>query len=239
MEDNNIVGFEALSRLHSSSLNNITPDEFIPIAENNQLIIPLGNHVLENACKFLSLLSKAGFKDTKVTINVSAIELFQKDYVDRILKRLKYYNLESSRLTIEITESVLFSDFDYINRKLRQLQAYGIRVALDDFGTGYSSFDRMDSLNINVLKIDRYFVDKITKRRKNEVIISDIISMAHKFGLSVVAEGVENNEQFKYLQQHNCDMMQGYYFSKALKSKDALILVRNWSKSQTINSTHK
>ncbi len=236
IEENRIVGFESLSRLNTQSLKNVAPFEFIPIAENNQLIIALGQHVLEHACQFLTQLSSAGYESMKVTINVSAIELFQKDYVKNVLKKLSEHNIDFTRLTIEITESILFSNFDFVNRKLRQLQGYGIRVALDDFGTGYSSFERLDGLNINVLKIDKYFVDKITKRRNDEAIISDIVSMAHKFGLIVVAEGVDNIEQLKYLQRHDCDMMQGFLFSKPLSNNDALILIRNWKKVQSSES---
>lgn len=237
IKENRIVGFESLSRLNTQTLQDVAPFEFIPIAENNQLIIALGQHILEHACQFLIQLSSAGHESMKVTVNVSAIELFQKDYVKNVLKKLKEHNIDSSLLTIEITESILFSDFDFVNRKLRQLQAYGIRAALDDFGTGYSSFDRLDGLNINILKIDKYFVDKISKRRNDEVIVSDIVSMAHKFGLTVVAEGVDNIEQLHYLQRHNCDMMQGFLFSKPLSINDALILIRNWEKVQLSKSS--
>ena len=230
LKDNKIVKFEGLSRLTSKSLGNVTPNEFIPIAENNQLIIPLGFHVLEQACQFLQELSLNGFNDVKVAINVSAIEIFQSKYVERVLSVLNKFNINPSRLAIEITESILFSDFDAINRKLRQLQAYGITVALDDFGTGFSSFDRLDGLNIDILKIDKYFVDKITKRRKNEVIVSDIISMAHKFGLRVIAEGVDDKAQQAYLKENKCDMIQGYHFSKPLSKSDAIILLKTWSK---------
>lgn len=235
IKENKIVGFESLSRLNTPTLKSVAPIEFIPIAEKNQLIIALGQHVLEHACQFLMQLSSAGYQAMKVTVNVSAIELFQKDYVKNVLRKLKEHNIDPSLLTIEITESILFSDFDFVNRKLRQLQAYGITASLDDFGTGYSSFDRLDGLNINILKIDKFFVDKITKRKNDEVIVSDIISMAHKFGLIVVAEGVDNHAQLQYLKTNVCDMMQGFLFSKPLDINDALILIRNWEKVQSSN----
>jgi diguanylate cyclase (GGDEF)-like protein len=229
VESNSIVSFEALARMKSEQLGMINPHEFIDIAERNQLITTLGKHILLCVCNFLTEI-KHEFKDIRVSINVSVIELFREDFVKGVLKTLKNQNVDPSLITLEITESILFTDFEVANRKLRELQAYGIKIALDDFGMGYSSFNRLDGLNIDVLKIDKYFIDKINGKASKEVIVSDIISMAHKFDLVVVAEGVDQNEQLQYLQTNDCDLIQGYLFSKPIQMNDAILLLRTWDK---------
>lgn len=121
-------------------------------------------------------------------------------------------------------------NFGIINKKLEELRKYGIKISLDDFGTGYSSFSRLRELNLDYIKIDKFFTDKITTGKNGELIIGDIISMSHKIGLAVVAEGVEVEEQRKYLKEHNCDIIQGYLFSKPLSEEDAIQLLNNANK---------
>ena len=238
VESNSIVSFEALARMKSDQLGMINPQEFIDIAERNQLIAKLGKHVLFCVCNFLTEI-KDEFKDIRVSINVSVIELFREDFVKGFLKTLQSQNIDPTLITLEITESILFTDFEIANRKLRELQAYGIKVALDDFGMGYSSFNRLDGLNIDILKIDKYFIDKINKKSSQEIIVSDIISMAHKFDLVVVAEGVDQKEQFQYLQTNDCDLIQGFLFSKPIHMRDALLLLRNWEKIKKHQSSNQ
>lgn len=236
IESNRIVSFEALARMKSELLGMISPKEFIDIAERNQLITTLGKHILLCVCNFLNEIHHE-FKDIRVSINVSVIELFREDFVKGILETLQNQKINPSLITLEITESILFTDFEAANRKLRELQAYGIKVALDDFGMGYSSFNRLDGLNINILKIDKYFIDKINRKSSSEVIVSDIISMAHKFDLEVVAEGVDQKEQFHYLQTNDCDQIQGYLFSKPIRKSDAILLLRTWEKIKSHRSS--
>jgi EAL domain-containing protein (putative c-di-GMP-specific phosphodiesterase class I) len=133
-----------------------------------------------------------------------------------------------ANLNIEFTESIFSDNYQEINNKIDQIHALGLQVSIDDFGTGYSSLAREEELNVNCLKIDRHFVKKITKMKPEKNLISDIISMAHKLGHQVVAEGVENRKQLDYLLKHNCDLYQGYYFSQPLSEDDALaILLKN------------
>lgn len=228
LKNQDVVAFEALIRLVDDDKLHIYPDEFISLAEENHLIIPLGKHVVKFACIFINLMKDHGYHNIRVSINVSAIEMLQADYVSSLLKTLASYEVEPSLITLEITESILLSEFNLINEKLQQLQAYGIRIALDDFGIGYSSFERLHNLNINVLKIDKQFVDRIKHHHFETVVVADIISMAHKFKLAVVGEGVDDETQKKYLEDHGCDMIQGYLFSKPLTISDAFILLRNW-----------
>jgi len=134
--------------------------------------------------------------------------------------------IRSENLELEITESVLLDNFTAVNKSLRDFQENGIRIALDDFGTGYSSFLRLNELNVNYLKLDRYFVGMVATSDRNDYITSDIISMAHKFDLEVIAEGVETVLQRDFLIENGCDIMQGYLFSKPLCEEDALLLVQ-------------
>ena len=228
LNTHDVVALEALVRLKDKTGRVIYPNDFINLAEENQLIIPLGKHVLKYSCMMLNQLKDKGFDDIRIGLNVSAIEMLQEDYVNSLLATMHAYDVDPEYFTLEITESILLSDFTLVNQKFQQLQAYGVRIALDDFGIGYSSFERLHNLNIDILKIDKQFVDRIKNKRSETVVVADIISMAHKFGLIVVGEGVDDQQQKDYLEQHGCDMMQGYLFSKPLKAADIFILLEHW-----------
>jgi diguanylate cyclase (GGDEF)-like protein len=221
-----VVGFEALARMRSEELGNVSPVEFIDVAERKQLIIPLGNLVLKKACGFLSVLEKYGMSDLRVAVNVSGIQLIHEDFGSSVMEAVVDSGIRSENLELEITESVLLDNFTAVNKSLRDFQENGIRIALDDFGTGYSSFLRLNELNVNYLKLDRYFVGMVATSDRNNYITSDIISMAHKFDLEVIAEGVETVLQRDFLIENGCDIMQGYLFSKPLCEEDALLLVQ-------------
>lgn len=222
-----VVGFEALARMKSGELGNVSPAEFIDVAERKQLIIPLGNLVLKKACSFLSVLEKNGLTDLRVAVNVSGIQLIHEDFGSSVMEAVVDSGIKSENLELEITESVLLDNFAAVNKSLKDFQENGIRIALDDFGTGYSSFLRLNELNVNYLKLDRYFVGMVATSDRNDYITSDIISMAHKFDLEVIAEGVETVLQRDFLIENGCDIMQGYLFSKPLSEKDALELVQD------------
>jgi diguanylate cyclase (GGDEF)-like protein len=228
LNTHDVVALEALVRLKDKTGRVIYPNDFISLAEENQLIIPLGKHVLKYSCMMLNQLINKGFDNIRIGLNVSAIEMLQEDYVNSLLATMHAYDVDPEYFTLEITESILLSDFTLVNQKFQQLQAYGVRIALDDFGIGYSSFERLHNLNIDILKIDKQFVDRIKNKRSETVVVADIISMAHKFGLIVVGEGVDDQQQKDYLEQHGCDMMQGYLFSKPLKAADIFILLEHW-----------
>ncbi len=223
-----IVGFEALARFKDTFLGDITPNEFIPVTESSLLILPLGRKIMEKSFVFAKKLENEGFNKTVVSFNVSAIQLLNASFIHDLTDFISLYQVNPANLNIEFTESIFSDNYQEINNKIDQIHALGLQVSIDDFGTGYSSLAREEELNVNCLKIDRHFVKKITKMKPEKNLISDIISMAHKLGHQVVAEGVENRKQLDYLLKHNCDLYQGYYFSQPLSEDDALaILLKN------------
>jgi diguanylate cyclase (GGDEF)-like protein len=226
LRTNNIVGFEALARFKSSSFGSVSPVEFIDIAERTQLIIPLSNYILRKACMFISEVNAMGFDDLKVAVNISGVHLLREDFTSTIVNIITETGIKGSNLDLEITESILLDNYELVNEKLKTLRELQIGIALDDFGTGYSSFSRLKELNIDTLKIDKYFISKISISKEDEVITGDIISIAHKLGLVVVAEGVEHEEQKEYLIEKNGDIIQGYLFSKPIPKTDAINLLK-------------
>ncbi|MGL5206484.1 MAG: EAL domain-containing protein [Acidaminococcaceae bacterium] len=223
---NKICGFEALVRLQNKKLGKVSPGEFITIAENMQMIVPIGLQILRKACCFLKQLETASFANISVAVNISAIQLFEPDFLEDCLQIIEETKINAENLFLEITESVFFNKFEDINNKLAQLRNSGIKVAIDDFGVGYSSFARVEELNIDHVKLDKYFMEKLLSLDHEKTIIGDIISMAHKLGYLVVAEGVEHEGQRKYLSAHNCDYLQGYLLSKPLGLEEAIKLLR-------------
>lgn len=220
-----IIGFEALARLESARLGNVSPIEFIEIAERKQLIVPLGNIILKSACEFSHAIYAKDGRKFKISVNVSAIQLLCDDYVDNVIKTVEASGIPPYLLELEITESVILENFELINNKLKQLKSHGIEIALDDFGTGYSSFMRFNELNIDTVKIDRYFINKINNDNQGENIVGAIIAMAQKKGLVVIAEGVEDIGQKQYLIDQNCDIMQGFLFSRPVSKEQALVMI--------------
>lgn len=227
IESGRIVGFEALARLEVEKLGSISPLEFIDIAEKRMLIYDLGNIVLNQACSFLIDLRDRGIHDLSVAVNISLIQLLRDEFMADVLRIIQEYGIDPRLLEFEITESVLEEDFDIINQKLRNLKNIGILIAIDDFGTGFSSFARLFKMNIDVIKIDKHFIDYILVGEDSSILSADIISMGHKLGLKVIAEGVEDEKQKDYLRNHKCDILQGYLISKPLKAKDAIEFMKN------------
>jgi diguanylate cyclase (GGDEF)-like protein len=227
LRTNSIIGFEALARMKTEERGLISPLEFINIAEKKQLIVPLGNLILRTACQFIGKLIEEGHNTIKVAVNISGIQLLREDFIDTVMDIIADSGIQASNLELEITESILVENYEIINEMLKKLRARGITIALDDFGTGYSSFARLNELNIDFIKIDRHFINKVTSCEHNEPITGDIISMSHKIGLSVVSEGVEIESQKEYLVSNNCDIMQGFLFSKPLAEKAALEKLRD------------
>jgi len=222
LKTNRIEEFEALARFRNEELGNVPPLVFIPIAEETQLIVPIGRTVLENACTFQQELRALGYGDIRIFVNVSAIQILRSDYHAEFLKTLKKYGVPYKNIGLEITESMLMNNYFAINEKLETLRKLGVKISIDDFGTGYSSLSRERDLKVDCLKIDKSFIDELMSLRPEATVTGDIISMAHKFGHTVVAEGVEYAAQKEYLVEHGCDLMQGYYFSRPL-DKDAAL----------------
>lgn len=227
LRTNTITGFEALARLRIEDYGLISPIEFIPIAEKTKLIIPIGDQVIVKAFHFLNKLKKNGYDHIGISINISAIQLFRLDFSNRLFELIKEMNVDPNNIDIEITESIFSTDFDEINNIIEKLRQTGLRIAIDDFGTGYSSLAREKELNVDIMKIDKFFIDKLMIENLNTAITNDIISMAHKLGHTTIAEGVEHEEQVSYLKQHNCAKIQGYYISRPLDEEVAIEYLRD------------
>ncbi|MDY9920381.1 MAG: EAL domain-containing protein [Synergistota bacterium] len=222
LTSNRISGFEALARLKSEKLGSVSPLEFIPIAEKTKLIIPIGNKIILQAFGFINRLKEAGHGDINVSINISAIQLLANDFTEDLFKMIDEMNVSPANIGIEITESVFSSDYGEINSILGNLKAKGIRIGIDDFGTGYSSLAREQELNVDCLKIDKFFIDKLLEVDSEKAITAEIISIAHKMGHFVIAEGVEHEEQKEYLLKNGCEKIQGYLIARPLDQDDAI-----------------
>lgn len=220
-----IVGFEALARLKSNKLGVVPPDEFIPLAEETQLISEIGKEVMCSVCSAISTVRSMGYEDLRFYVNISPIELLRNEFIEELTAMIELYGINPENLGLEITESVFTDRFDLINEKLRAIKEMGLYVAIDDFGTGYSSLARESELNVDCLKIDKIFIDRLLQINLTRAITGDIISMAHKMGHIVVAEGVEDEMQVQYLKDNNCDMMQGFLFCKPIDFDSALRLL--------------
>ena len=228
LETNQIYGFEALARLSCDNLGQISPIEFIPIAERTKLIIPIGDSIIRQAFTFLNQLNENGYDNMNLSINISAIQLLRSDFNQKLFDVIDQMQVNPEQITLEITESIFASNYQEINRILKVLQDKGINIAIDDFGTGYSSLARERELNINSLKIDKYFIDNLIAGKPELSIAGDIISMAHKMGHFVVAEGVEHEAQRQYLEACGCDKIQGYLISKPLDREAALMMLQQY-----------
>lgn len=222
-----IDGFEILVRWNSKELGFVPPNQFIPIAESSGMIIDIGKFIIEKSlkkCKELSLLTKERFH---FAINISDVQLRDDNFVDYICKKLNEYDISPEYIEFEITESVIMKSVSKNIDTISKLKKLGITIALDDFGTGYSSLNYLRRLPIDVLKIDKSFIDGIGLDKKSDNIAKSIVELSHNLNLKVVAEGVENKEQFNYLNHINCDIIQGYYFSKPTEFdeiKDMLLI---------------
>lgn len=229
LQTNKISGFEALARLKTETLGNVSPLEFIPIAEKTKLIVPIGNKIFRHAFNFINKIKQNGFDDINVSINVSVHQWLKADFCKNLIDLMKEMQVPCENVGIEITESLFVSDHLEINKKILELQNNGVKIYIDDFGTGYSSLSRVSELNTNFLKIDKYFADILHANPKKSI-IADIISMAHRFNHRTVAEGVEMAEQMHYLKDFGCDHIQGYYISRPLDEDAALEFLHSYNK---------
>lgn len=221
-----ISGCEALLRWNNPELGTVPPAKFIPIAETNGLIIPIGEWVLRTACRQNKLWQDAGYQPIRVSVNISAVQLMQENFIDMVSDVLRETNLSPEYLELEITESVAAKNPEFISSILYKLKEMGVHIALDDFGTGYSSLNYLKNFPINNLKIDKSFIQDIDTNSTNASIVTIILTIGHSLKLNVTAEGVENEIQYDILKKECCDLIQGFLFSKPVSKKEFELLLK-------------
>jgi len=217
---NTIIGAEALLRWNHPTEGMISPVEFIPIAEETGLIVPIGRWVLKNACKQLKEWQTRGHSCMSLSVNLSGRQFEENNLVSLIKSTLAELDLAPEFLHIELTENQIIKNTDITIKKMKQLKRLGVNIAIDDFGTGYSSLGYLKNFPIDALKIDKSFIQDIVKDDDNAAITNTIITLAQNLNLKVIAEGVETKEQLEFLWSKNCYIMQGYYFSKPIKAEE-------------------
>lgn len=221
MSDQSIIGAEVLLRWHNPELGQVPPTVFIPMAEESGLIVSIGEWVMQQACKqWLYWQTHHQFPLQYLAVNVSIHQLKHRDFADRALSLCRQFNIAPRHLALEITEGGLAQYPDDIDRILKQLQQSGFRLAIDDFGTDYSSLGRLKSFNVDLLKIDRSFVNEMTHSDDDAAIVKAIIDLGNALGLQTLAEGVETVAQYQLLQQMGCGRGQGYLFGKPMSAED-------------------
>jgi diguanylate cyclase (GGDEF)-like protein/PAS domain S-box-containing protein len=221
-----IVGVEALIRWNHPEFGTVSPADFIPIAEESGLIVPIGRWVLAEACHQAQAWQDIGLAPIRIGINISAVELRADDFVEFIGDMIAMTGLDSRFLELELTETFLTQDSTSTSAVLHALRGIGLHLALDDFGTGYSSLNHLKRFPIDTLKIDRSFVHGITSNSDDASIVAAVISMGGHLHMQVIAEGVETPEQLAFLQYHGCLIGQGYYFSRPVATRECTQLLR-------------
>lgn len=228
-----ITGVEALVRWRHPELGLVAPDDFIPIAEETGMIVPLGEWVLTHACRQKVAWQNNGFAPLRMGVNLSLRQLQQTDLVETISRILTETGFTPSSLELEVTESLMMNNARQTTETLERLRARGIKISIDDFGTGYSSLSHLKNIPLDVLKIDRSFVSDMMTDRNIVAVVKTIIDLAHNFALKTVAEGVETEEQASFLRQLGCDEMQGFLFGKPLPPEDLETLLTKQKSSMS------
>ena len=221
LETNAIAGFEALVRWNHPVKGLIGPGEFIPIAEQTGLIVPIGKWVMQEACKQLKRWENNGFTNITMSVNLSGRQFFDTDLVAMVKETLETTGINSTNLELEITETVVLDNIEYSIDVIDQIKAFGVRFSLDDFGTGYSAMNYLRMLPVSNLKIDKSFLDRLIENQCDQKIVSSIINLARNLEMNVVAEGVEYEAQADFLRSVDCKLAQGFLYSKPLPKADA------------------
>lgn len=218
-KDGKFRGVEALIRWRDNKGVMISPAVFIPIAEKNGTIVPIGNWVIEKSMQTYAQWRDKYHYPLILSLNVSAVQCKKRGFIDCLLQILEKYDVSPDEIEIEVTETILIDDFDYISERLGELKKTGVRISLDDFGTGFSSLSYLKGLPIDTLKIDKTFVDTLLTDKNTKIITESIIYMVKRLGYETIAEGVETKEQFQYLKELECDMIQGYYMGRPMPAQ--------------------
>ncbi len=221
-----INGFEALARWFHPSLGIISPSVFIPLAEQNQLIVDLGETVLYQACRFINQLNTSraqdGMKTLSIHVNLSAKHFYHTQLTEYLEQVMTEFDVGPGQLVLELTESMLMGVETETIHRMNQIKKLGVQLALDDFGTGYASFSTLCAFPLDVVKLDKSYIDQVETNDRAKTLLRSIANMAHELGLATVAEGVETASQVRKLKVWNIDEVQGYYFYKPMSEEDAL-----------------
>jgi diguanylate cyclase (GGDEF)-like protein/PAS domain S-box-containing protein len=234
IESGKVKSAEALLRWNHPNWGTISPAEFIPLAEESGQIVEIGSWVLRKACEQSKAWKDAGFRPIPISVNVSAQQFLQKDLIENTQRIFSETKVSPELIEVEITESMLLGNGEIITRTLNQLRKMGMKISIDDFGTGYSSLSYLNRLPVDTLKIDRTFIQEISESPKSKSLISAIISLAHGLNMNVVAEGVETEEQLKFLKLHQCQEAQGYLFSPPVSPMDFEGFLTNQQKETSL-----
>ncbi|MGD9568823.1 MAG: putative bifunctional diguanylate cyclase/phosphodiesterase [Sedimentibacter sp.] len=213
-KDGVLIGAEALARWIKKDGQILPPSEFIVIAENNGLIVPLTDIIIDEVCEKVLYWEKSGYEKFTISINITSEHIMNERLCKNMIKRIKSFNVSPQYLEFEITESMIIKEFDIAINNIRMIREFGIKISMDDFGTGYSSLNYLKKLPIDIIKIDKSFVETINRDEKDKVLLENIINLSHGFQFDVIAEGVETEQQYETLKKMKCDMFQGYYFGK-------------------------
>ena len=226
MRTNQVLGVEALARWNSPQLGLVSPVEFIPVAEETGLILPIGEFVLRTACEEIQEVMRLGFGDLKVAVNLSARQFRDPDLIGKVRQVLEDTRLPSTLLELELTESMLVENKDDAIRALTSLKGLGIALSVDDFGTGYSSLAYLKRFPLDTLKIDRSFVFDLPHNQDDAAITKAIISLANSLDLKIIAEGIENTDHIAFFREHECIVGQGYYYSQPVPAEKLPEVIR-------------
>ncbi len=221
LENNLLIGAEALVRWNNKKVGKVAPDKFIPILEENNFIAKLDKYMFEEVCKILQRWKNAYNKIIPISINISSETLKEEhNFIENIKELMDYYCVDKNSIEIEITERTMIEKSEEIIKVLKEIKALGIKVALDDFGAGYSALNLLKSLPIDIVKLDKLFLDKKNISTKGKIVLTNVINMANELGLEVITEGVEHIEQAEFLKSIGCKTVQGYLYCKPIEVQE-------------------
>ena len=220
-----IIGVEALLRWPQSDGSFISPAEFIPLAEYSGLIVDIGSWVIEESCRQIQAFDESGLPSLRIAINVSVPQFRKRDFPELVEKQIEQSGISPERVELEITESILMEEPELVADILKRLKLQGVKVAIDDFGVGFSSLSYLQKLPLNRIKIDKTFVNN-SAHKSGQIIIETIVDMAHRLGLEILAEGIEETEQRDYFIGLDCREGQGFYFAKPMPANELIQLLK-------------
>ncbi len=232
------TGAEALVRWRHPVNGFVSPEAFVPVAEETGIIIELGEWILQTACNRTYELQQKGYADLNVAVNISAVQFTDGNLLPMVARALEDSKLKPGSLELEITESAVMHDPEEVISSLHELSKFGMRLAIDDFGTGYSSLAYLKRFPVNTLKIDRAFITDISSDNDDVAIVEAVLGLGKHFNMKVVAEGVEDEEQLNFLKSQGCDIAQGYFISKPLNSEQYLAWLERWPYGVQTSDSH-